>query len=666
MDKYIGKVLDGRYEILEEVGNGGMAVVYKAKDFDTGAIVAVKILRDEYLDNEEFCRRFRNESRAIALLNHPNIVKIFDVCNSPSLQYIVMEYIDGISLKDYIEQQRVVRVKEAVHFTTQILRALMHAHSKGIVHRDIKPQNIMLLQNGRIKVTDFGIARLLTSQTSTITDKAIGSVHYIAPEQARGAATDARADLYSVGVMLYEMLTGKLPFDANSAVSVAVMQLQADPKMPRQINPNIPVGLEEITIQAMQKDPNARYQSAAEMLQDIENFKMNPGIKFNYKYIVEDSPRYRKPSESSKKAESEDEYKSPVIPVLTGIATAFVLVAVVFVIIFIDASGILKKNNSEQVKLPNFVGQVYNEILEGQKYDFEFYKEEKFSSETPEGVVMEQNPKPDKMVYSDSRVKLVVSKGPERLMVPDYQNMTYTQYTQLLKQQGLAYVEMPIYDENTPIDIVCNTNPQPRQEVEIGDVIEVYYSLGSKTEDQVMRNFVNMPYVSAKSQLDSLGITIAEATKVDSNKPEGTIISQEPPHGTKLTKDTVVKFTISNGKAPESTVTLKIGLPESSQDVTLEVFLDDVSIKAANVSLASQKSYSIKLTGSGTQKVTVTLNGKKYRDYKVNFKTEKSSVSKEYDISWLTEVSSEAESKTSPESQSETESQTQSEAEPQG
>ncbi|MBQ9901444.1 MAG: Stk1 family PASTA domain-containing Ser/Thr kinase [Clostridia bacterium] len=639
MDKYIGKVLDGRYEILEEVGNGGMAVVYKAKDFDTGAIVAVKILREEYLDNEEFCRRFRNESRAIALLNHPNIVKIFDVCNSPSLQYIVMEYIDGISLKDYIEQQRVVKVKEAVHFTTQILRALMHAHSKGIVHRDIKPQNIMLLSNGRIKVTDFGIARLITSQTSTITDKAIGSVHYIAPEQARGAATDARADLYSVGVMLYEMLTGKLPFDASSAVSVAVMQLQADPKMPRQINPNIPVGLEEITIQAMQKDPNARYQSASEMLQDIENFKLNPGIKFNYKYIVEDNARYRKPAQTAKK-EAEDEYKSPVIPVLTGIATAFVLVAVVFVVIFIDASGILKKNNSEQVKLPNFVGQVYNEILESRKYDFEFYKEEKFSSDIAEGVVMEQNPKPDKMVYSDSRVKLVVSKGPERLMVPDYQNMTYTQYTQLLKQQGLAYVEMPIYDENTPADIVCNTNPQPRQEVQVGDVIEVYYSLGPKTEDQVMRNFVNTPYVTAKSELESLGITIAEATKVDSNKPEGTIISQEPAYGTKLTKDTVVKFTVSNGKAPESTVTLKIGLPESNQDVTLEVFLDGISIKAANVSLASQSSYSIKLTGSGTQKVSVTLNGKNYRDYKVNFKTGKSSVTMDYDISWLTEPAS--------------------------
>ncbi len=642
MDKFIGKVLDGRYEILEEVGNGGMAVVYKAKDFDTGAIVAVKILREEYLDNEEFCRRFRNESRAIALLNHPNIVKIFDVCNSPSLQYIVMEYIDGISLKDYIEQQRVVKVKEAVHFTTQILRALMHAHAKGIVHRDIKPQNIMLLPNGRIKVTDFGIARLANSQTSTITDKAIGSVHYIAPEQARGSATDARADLYSVGVMLYEMLTGKLPFDASSAVSVAVMQLQADPKMPRQINPNIPVGLEEITIQAMQKDPNARYQSAAEMLQDIETFKENPGVKFNYKYIVEDSARYRKSADAARKSgSSDDDYKSPVIPVLTGIATAFVLVAVVFVIIFIDASGIFKKNTGEPVELPDFVGRSYNEILESRKYDFEFYKEEKFSSEYGEGIVMEQNPKPKKMVYPDSRVKLVVSKGPERLIVPEYQNMTYTQYTQLLTQLGLTYVPMPIYDDSTPVDIVCNTNPQPRQEVQLGEVIEVYYSLGPKTEDMVMRNFVNMPLVSAKSELDSLGITIAEATPVDSNKPEGTIISQEPPYGTKLTKDTVVKFAVSNGKAPESSVTLKIGLPESSQDVTLEVFLEGVSIKAVNVSLASQSSYSITLTGAGTQKVTVTLNGKKYRDYSVNFKTGKCKVEKEYDSSWLSDTSSE-------------------------
>ena len=640
MDKYIGKVLDGRYEILEEVGNGGMAVVYKAKDFDTGTIVAVKILREEYLDNEEFCRRFRNESRAIALLNHPNIVKIYDVCNSPTLQYIVMEYIDGISLKDYIEQQRVVRVKEAVHFTTQILRALMHTHSKGIVHRDIKPQNIMLLANGRIKVTDFGIARLANSQTSTITDKAIGSVHYIAPEQARGAVTDARADLYSVGVMLYEMLTGKLPFEASSAVSVAVMQLQADPKMPRQINPNIPVGLEEITIQAMQKDPARRYQSAAEMLEDIENFKLNPGIKFDYKYVAEDNSRYRKAVEAAKKNEpAEEEYKSPVIPVLTGIATAFVLVAIVFVVIFIDASGILKKNTSTQSELPNFVGKVYTEILESGKYKYEFVPEEKFSSEISEGVVIEQTPKPGKKVYDNSRVVLYISQGPERLMVPDYQNMTFDQYTSLLTQLKLRYVEMPVYDDTIPNGIMCNTNPQPREEVQEGDTIEVYYSLGAKSEERVMPNFVNQPYVTAKSQLTSMGITVADATSVDSNKPEGTIISQEPSYGTVMTEDTVVKFTISNGKAPASTVTMEIALPENkTQDVTIEVFLDGVSVKAAKVSLASQTSYSVNLTGSGTQVVNVTMNGKNFRDYKVNFKKGTYSVTKEYDLSWLADA----------------------------
>ena len=635
MDKYIGRVLDGRYEIIEEVGNGGMAVVYKARDFDTGAIVAVKILREEYLDNEEFCRRFRNESRAIALLNHPNIVKIFDVCNTPTLQYIVMEYIDGISLKDYIEQQRVLSWKEAVYFTTQILRALMQAHSKGIVHRDIKPQNIMLLPNGHIKVMDFGIARLASSQTSTITDKAIGSVHYIAPEQARGAATDARADLYSVGVMLYEMLTGKLPFEANSAVSVAVMQLQADPKMPREINPNIPVGLEEITIQAMQKDPASRYQSAAEMLQDIESFKHNPGIKFDYQYIVEDNTRYRRAVEEVRQAETEEEdYKSPVIPVLTGIATAFVLVALVFVLIFIDTSGIFKKNTNKEVELPNFVGQVYNDVIQSGKYEFEFYKEEKFSSEIAEGVVMDQNPKAGKRVYSNSQVKLVVSKGPERLMVPDYDNMTFEQYTQLLTQLGLSYIEMPVYDSSVPEDIVCNTNPQPREEVNAGDVIEVYYSLGPKTKNLVMQNFVNIPYATAKSQLTSLGITVANATSVDSEKPEGTIISQEPAYGTKLTKDTVVKFTVSNGKAPEKTVRLEIELPKGTSDINIEIFQEGISKKIAKVSLASQDKYSIKLSGAGTQTVKVTLNGSEYRDYKVNFKKGTYEMTKQYELPW--------------------------------
>ena len=252
MENYVGKRLDGRYEIIEIIGVGGMAVVYKAFDNIDNRIVAVKVLKDEFLQNEEFRRRFKNESKAIAVLSHPNIVKIYDVSYGDNLQYIVMEYVDGITLKEYIEQQGRLDIREAIYFVTQILRALQHAHDKGIVHRDIKPQNIMLLSDGTIKVTDFGIARFSRSETRTMTDGAIGSVHYISPEQAKGSVTDAKTDLYSVGVVLYEMLTGKVPFQSDNAVSVALMQLQNDPVRPRELNPDIPVGLEQIIIRAMQ------------------------------------------------------------------------------------------------------------------------------------------------------------------------------------------------------------------------------------------------------------------------------------------------------------------------------------------------------------------------------------------------------------------------------
>ena len=251
MDKYLGKRLDGRYEIHELIGVGGMANVYRCTDTVDDREVAVKILKDEYLNNEEFIRRFKNESKAIAMLSHPNIVKVYDVSFGDMIQYIVMEYIDGITLKEYIDQQGIIEWKDAIHLTAQILKALQHAHECGIVHRDIKPQNIMLLQDGTIKVTDFGIARFSDKSTRTMTEQAIGSVHYIAPEQARGDATDGKTDIYSVGVMLYEMLTGKLPFDGDSAVTIALMQLQSTPKHPREINPGIPIGLEQITMKAI-------------------------------------------------------------------------------------------------------------------------------------------------------------------------------------------------------------------------------------------------------------------------------------------------------------------------------------------------------------------------------------------------------------------------------
>ncbi len=290
MDKYVGKRLDGRYEIQEIIGVGGMAVVYKAHDNVENRTVAIKILKDEFVTNEEFIRRFKNESKAIAVLSHPNIVKVYDVSFGDLIQYIVMEYIDGITLKEFIERQGSLKWKDAVYFTVQILKGLQHAHDKGIVHRDVKPQNIMVLSDGTIKVADFGIARFARNEQRTITDKAIGSVHYISPEQARGEKTDEKADIYSVGVMLYEMLTGRLPFEAESAVSVAIMQLQRDPELPTAINPSIPLGLEQITMHAMQKNPERRYQSASEMLCDLEQLKKDPDTTFDYTYFVDNSP----------------------------------------------------------------------------------------------------------------------------------------------------------------------------------------------------------------------------------------------------------------------------------------------------------------------------------------------------------------------------------------
>lgn len=352
MDNYVGKRLDGRYELQEVIGVGGMAVVYKAYDNIDDRTVAVKILKDEFLASEEFRRRFKNESKAIAVLSHPNIVKVYDVSYGDKLQYIVMEYVEGITLKEYIEQQGVISWKETVHFTTQILRALQHAHDKGIVHRDIKPQNIMLLENGTIKVTDFGIARFSRSETRTMTDTAIGSVHYISPEQARGDITDDKSDIYSVGVVMYEMLTGQLPFQSDNSVSVAIMQLQTDPVKPREINSSIPEGLEQITMRAMQKNPKDRYQSAAEMILDLEEFKRNPSIKFDYSYFVDNEPTkfvdktapvtvpmanssdtrvIDNPQPATEETNKTTE-KNKMIPILSGIVIGFVAVLAIVLI----------------------------------------------------------------------------------------------------------------------------------------------------------------------------------------------------------------------------------------------------------------------------------------------------------------------------------------------
>ncbi len=624
MDKYIGKRLDGRYEIKKVIGIGGMAVVYKAHDLSSKCDVAIKILKEEYLSNEEFCRRFKNESQAIALLNHKNIVKIFDMNNSGNLQYIVMEYIDGITLKEYIEQQGALTSKEAVHFTTQILGALQHAHEKGIVHRDIKPQNIMLKQNGEIKVMDFGIARFARSETRTMTDKAIGSVHYIAPEQAKGSKTDARADIYSVGVMLYEMLTGRVPFEAENAVSVAVMQLQVDPKMPRTINPDIPEGLEEITIQAMQKDPRNRYQSASDMLLDIEDFKRNPAIRFEYQYMVDNtSQRYMDAYENARRQLEEDQQdeKSPVIPVLSGIAVAFVLVALVFLWVALDISGFFVQKQ-EQIEIPDFTGQVYMEVIQLPEYKdkIEFGLEKQFSDEVPEGQIITQNPKPYTVVNIYDKVTLTVSKGPERLQVPEYEGMDYDEYSRVLAELNLYAVHYPVYSEEYESGTVIATNPQPDTDMSEGDSVDVYYSLGVKPDSLVMPNCINMTYGEAKSYLEAMGMTVAAANPIDSEKPEGTVISHEPSYGTELEEGQTIIFYTSNGNAVKKEVKVEVKLPSGvDQNLAMAIYLDGEKKKSVTVNPIVTDAYYINLEGVGTSTLRVYINDSPYMDYSVNF-----------------------------------------------
>lgn len=643
MDALIGKKIDGRYQIEALVGVGGMANVYRATDLATQKQVAVKVLRQEFLQNEELVRRFKNESRAISLLDHPNIVKVFDVSVSDRLQYIVMELVDGINLKEYMVQRRdKLSWKEAVHFITQILEALQHAHEKGIVHRDIKPQNIMLLQSGQIKVMDFGIARFSRAGLQTMTDKAIGSVHYISPEQAKGDVTDCRADIYSVGAMLYEMLTGQLPFEADTPVSVAIKQISDKPRSPRELKPEIPPALESIVLRAMEKDPQRRYQSADEMLRDIAKFKQDPSISFEYKYIQDDAPtRYidqvvgkankagqaGRPTGTKPTAKKKNHKKGHyVLPILAGMAVAFALGALILIYMIFKFSGNPLFNDTATVDLPDFHGMTRSEIeAKAASGDYKFiftYEEVYQDSDTyPAGTVYDQNPKPPKTVKENAKIKLKISKGIQQVVVPDVTNYTKAEAEKTLSAMGLQVMTYQKADSKVPIGNVIYTDPAANTTIKAGDLVSVYIAA-----EEVSANEVDVPdltnlLVNSPEMLQKLGakqLVRGTVTSVPNSAPVGTIIQQDPLPGERVRVGTRVNLQISAGEVIK-TFNLTIRL--------------DKNVKEGETYTLSEGSSVTRTASPEGDSITVALRGRQSDGPQI-FTVTGPNYLKEYTVDW--------------------------------
>lgn len=546
-EKYIGVMFDGRYRIEKVIGLGGMAVVFKAVDIKAERYVAIKLLREDMAQDEESVKRFINESKAVSMLSHPNIVKIYAVSVRENLKYIVMEYVEGITLKTYMEKKRKLSLKETLNFTKQILNALIHAHEKGIVHRDIKPQNIMLLRNGQIKVTDFGIAKLPNAETLTMTDKAIGTVFYISPEQASGLSIDNRSDLYSLGVTMYEMATGELPFTADRPVSVALMQVNSKPIPPKEIDSEIPDGLNMIILNAMEKDPEERYQSAALMMNDVEKLIKDPAAVIK--------------NENKKKVDSgfrgivKKLFGGSMLPVALGVFVPFLIIFIIAGVIIIN--GLINtETKAETVTVPRFTEKYYNEELAKFFSTSDIYKAEikyQYDTEYEDGYIISQIPNAGSKKKVEAGVKyceivLTVAKSGKASKVPSLAALDRQHAELNLKNLGIPYTIEEVNDDTYAAGQVVKTEPAAGEELEAGEELKVFISIGPDSGDIEMPKITDLTEAAALSKLLETGLRIGEVKYEKSDKAAGTVISQSISEKTKVSANTKVDITVSGGK----------------------------------------------------------------------------------------------------------------------
>ena len=555
-DKYIGKLLDDRYEILEVIGEGGMAVVYKAICHRLNRYVAVKIMRDDMAADDEFRQRFCAESHAVAMLSHPNIVAVYDVSHNDTMEYIVMELVDGITLRQYMDKRGAVPWRETLHFTKQMAKALSHAHERGIIHRDIKPQNIMLLRDGTIKIGDFGIAAL-ENEMHEENGQAIGSIHYIAPEQARGELPDARSDIYSLGVVMYEMLTGKKPYEGDSIGEIAVKHMNAEAVMPRDIVPDIPEELEAITMKAMCANLVSRYQSANELLQALDEFTQ---AQLKAEEAPEEEPvppavvPVRSVSELSKKKYQLRRRRARRVGFASGTLGALVLSIALFVFLW-DFWLADVFSPAERIDLPNFVGSNYQNIVSNAELAslYRFNVVYVIDTDTESGLVLGQNPDPGRsmMITPDGiQVELSVSTGMVFNPVPDVINMDYREAGNLLQQAGfLVDIENAVSD-TVPKDYVISTSPVANEQLSSGSTVYVTVSTGSSVAYVQMPNLIGLSEEAAISKLESCGLSFGSSDYVRSDLNAGTVIGQSIDAFTEIEEHSKIQLRVSSG--PES------------------------------------------------------------------------------------------------------------------
>lgn len=644
MENYIGKRLSGRYELLKLIGSGGMANVFEAKDLLEDKIVAIKVLKEEYLTNDEFVRRFRNESKVIAVLDHPNIVKVYDVNFTGAEQYIVMEYIDGITLKQYITHQGHLRWKDSVHFVTQILRALSHAHERGVIHRDIKSQNIMLLRDGTIKVMDFGIARFAREDIRTMDDKAIGSVHYISPEQACGEESDEKSDIYSVGVLLYEMLTGRVPFDGETPEQVAMKHIHQKPIPISKLQPDVPTGLCEIVEKAMQKDKNLRYRSAAEMLAAIDAFKQNPSIVFEYKYMP-DEPESVKYSRSvsaiqaeenaprKKKAPVEEEEeiiikRSPTILILTGIAAACVITAVLVLLGFFYWG---RDEKVAEIPMPNLVGMYLDDVRKQDDYkNFQFQIVENELSEYPKGQIYEQSVTPGVMVKVNRKIKIKLSAGIQVLEVPNLTGSYVGDAEDTLSKLGLDHIVRTQEDDSVEADRVIKTDPPAGQQVEQGSQVVLYVSRPKASATVKVPKVIGYSLESATEKLTALGFEIT-TEETDSEEAPGTVLDQTLANEY-AKKGETINLIVSNGSGYFKEISLTVVFPEDavSRPMSMLIYVDGEEAVNESIDPSAGLEQVFAIKGSGVLPVVVAIDGQKYASFDVDFEEETATLTDGY------------------------------------